>query len=377
MDSTKALDFALPALAVLEAIITAKASKGNYVGQTGMELIKARDEQRRYSDQLKEKAVERAAQAKRMDADDKRQDRSLKLQEETAKSNQALQKLASGREEAEFLSKEDKSHRDLIEREKAISRMLGKEGTAPTVDEATNTVTMGEKGKPGLPDLSPLDKEKIQLDPAKFAFEKNALADFIAKWDHQVANPKPTTPKPSPTPNPPNPRLLPAGTVEDLGAIQEAVTMLDKMAKSAGKLKHDLGPLNKVRTINPMDTEIQNLQQYIATTKQVIGKGLEGGVLRKEDEFKYEKIIPKISDTPEVRNQKKVQLRDMLVNKYKTQLKAQGDAGYSTGNLPSEINPEKGPEQESYTPAIEALRVKAVNGDKEAIRYLDSKGIVY
>ena len=34
--------------------------------------------------------------------------------------------------------------------------------------------------------------------------------------------------------------------------------------------------------------------------KQVIGKALEGGVLRKEDEEKYNEILPTITDTAEV-----------------------------------------------------------------------------
>ena len=45
---------------------------------------------------------------------------------------------------------------------------------------------------------------------------------------------------------------------------------------------------------------IQNGPQVSAVidrVKQVIGKALEGGVLRKEDEVKYEKILPTIYDS--------------------------------------------------------------------------------
>lgn len=45
-------------------------------------------------------------------------------------------------------------------------------------------------------------------------------------------------------------------------------------------------------------------QAVIARVKQIIGKALEGGVLRKEDEAKYAKILPTISDAPEVAQSK-------------------------------------------------------------------------
>lgn len=56
--------------------------------------------------------------------------------------------------------------------------------------------------------------------------------------------------------------------------------------------------------MNPFDTGAQNLQADTARIKQVIGKALEGGVLRKEDEEKYAKILPTLNDSDEVAQHK-------------------------------------------------------------------------
>ena len=53
-------------------------------------------------------------------------------------------------------------------------------------------------------------------------------------------------------------------------------------------------------------------KQAIATAKQIIGKGLEGGVLRKEDEEKYNKILPTNWDDDHVAYQKLQFLREVI-----------------------------------------------------------------
>ena len=46
--------------------------------------------------------------------------------------------------------------------------------------------------------------------------------------------------------------------------------------------------------------------------RQKVGKALEGGVLRKEDEEKYKKILPTIYDTEAVALDKIAQLQEMI-----------------------------------------------------------------
>lgn len=56
----------------------------------------------------------------------------------------------------------------------------------------------------------------------------------------------------------------------------------------------------------------KKLQAQIDLARQIIGKGLEGGVLRKEDEEKYKNILPTMTDLPAVADSKLEQLQGML-----------------------------------------------------------------
>jgi hypothetical protein len=71
-------------------------------------------------------------------------------------------------------------------------------------------------------------------------------------------------------------------------------------------------------------------QAVIDRVKQVIGKALEGGVLRKEDEAKYAKILPTIGDPPAVANTKMQGLRAALSQRRQTLLDTLGDSGFDT-----------------------------------------------
>lgn len=113
-----------------------------------------------------------------------------------------------------------------------------------------------------------------------------------------------------------------------LSATKQGLDMLDELVTKSDTFKSlSNSPLDKLRSKNPWDKDVQAFNQMIAVTKQVIGKGLEGGVLRKEDEAKYEKILPRLSDPINIRKKKAEQLRQMLVNKYNTDLETLGQGG--------------------------------------------------
>lgn len=75
----------------------------------------------------------------------------------------------------------------------------------------------------------------------------------------------------------------------------------------------------------------KNRQAQIALAKQIIGKGLEGGVLRKEDESKYADILPTIQDPDDVVVGKLNGLIGRLSQRRMTYEQAAEDGGY---NLP-------------------------------------------
>lgn len=59
-----------------------------------------------------------------------------------------------------------------------------------------------------------------------------------------------------------------------------------------------IGPLSGLSAINPY-SKAREVQADINRVRQRVGKALEGGVLRKEDEEKYKKILATITDTPD------------------------------------------------------------------------------
>ena len=71
----------------------------------------------------------------------------------------------------------------------------------------------------------------------------------------------------------------------------------------------------------------------IKLAKQIIGKALEGGVLRKEDESKYSDILAKIEDPPEVANAKMQGLFERVKQKREFELNAREDAGYDVSKF--------------------------------------------
>lgn len=76
--------------------------------------------------------------------------------------------------------------------------------------------------------------------------------------------------------------------------------------------------LGGIRSSLPFDTEAKSLRAEIDRVKQVVGKALEGGVLRKEDEDKYARILPTINDTDAVAMNKIAAIRQDLQNKLNT-----------------------------------------------------------
>lgn len=70
-----------------------------------------------------------------------------------------------------------------------------------------------------------------------------------------------------------------------------------------------------------------DLQAQIDLARQVVGKFLEGGVLRKEDEEKYKKILPTMKDTQAVALRKLQNLATEIQNRI-NQYEYSGYSGY-------------------------------------------------
>ena len=87
-----------------------------------------------------------------------------------------------------------------------------------------------------------------------------------------------------------------AKTVSDM---QTGLASVGELAQSYKDSNANSPFTGWLRSKNPLDTNAKGLQAQTALVKQLIGKALEGGVLRKEDEIKYAKILPTLNDTDE------------------------------------------------------------------------------
>jgi hypothetical protein len=128
---------------------------------------------------------------------------------------------------------------------------------------------------------------------------------------------------------------LPAALVDRLndGAVAEQqANALESIIGRAGDKA--FGPfVGRVRSINPYDETSQKLVAELKTAKQAIGKFLEGGVLRKEDESKYDMILPQPADTPEVARQKAANVRNLINAKKQANLESFRAQGYNISGL--------------------------------------------
>jgi hypothetical protein len=134
-----------------------------------------------------------------------------------------------------------------------------------------------------------------------------------------------------------------SATSGDANRIAEFDTSLDDVDVLAETLGADgsTGTVAKLQAILPNAvTEATGIgigakqrQAVIDRVKQVIGKALEGGVLRKEDEYKYTKILPTIADAPDVAKSKMDGLRSAIELRRQRTLEALADAGYDTSDF--------------------------------------------
>lgn len=66
------------------------------------------------------------------------------------------------------------------------------------------------------------------------------------------------------------------------------------------------------RSYNPYDKDVRIIDAQLRAAAQQFGRYMEGGVLRKEDEEKYRRMMPQLGDTPAVAKGKLKVVKEML-----------------------------------------------------------------
>lgn len=77
----------------------------------------------------------------------------------------------------------------------------------------------------------------------------------------------------------------------------------------------------------------KTIDSQMRAASQAFGKYMEGGVLRKEDEDKYRKMFPGLSDTPQVARNKLAVVQNLLRQKQQSDLNALQAQGFNINGL--------------------------------------------
>lgn len=144
---------------------------------------------------------------------------------------------------------------------------------------------------------------------------------------------------------------LPPDKVLSVQEGQQLPVALSDIEGTIAQNKDLFGPVSgRMSSMNPYDTRAQTIDSQMRTYSQKVGRYLEGGVLRKEDEDKYRKMLPQLTDTPEVANNKLAVVKQMLAAKHNADVEALSKQGYDVsgfsavapGELPKGLGKAKG-----------------------------------
>lgn len=85
--------------------------------------------------------------------------------------------------------------------------------------------------------------------------------------------------------------------IDNISQTEKALEDLAELRSIIEGNQDKLGPITGLAALNPF-SEARKIQADVDRVRQTVGKALEGGVLRKEDEEKYKKILATLTDTP-------------------------------------------------------------------------------
>jgi hypothetical protein len=232
--------------------------------------------------------------------DDKRRD-----SERLAYEIGGLQREQDQRKEAQKLQ------RDLL-----MNRVKGNTAEArpfeiETVDEQGNPITK-------LVDAFGQERGRFPRQPKtpERKTEKRYSPDGATEWEVVVgADGKETEVKSTRRKVKDPARALTGGDIariNEASAAIAAIQEVDQALQNPNTLSL-FGPLaGRVGTQNPYSEKYKGLDATLRKARQLIGKFMEGGVLRAEDEGKYKAMLPDPTDTPQVAQAKTQAVYQML-----------------------------------------------------------------
>lgn len=131
-------------------------------------------------------------------------------------------------------------------------------------------------------------------------------------------------------------------------AVQDGASVMRNLPEIRETIQANgdvFGPvMGMMGSINPYNEKSQTIDAQMRVVSQQFGRYMEGGVLRKEDEEKYRKMFPQLTDTPEIAANKLAIVERILSKKQSSDVSALKGAGYSTAGLETPDRISDGPE---------------------------------
>jgi len=183
-----------------------------------------------------------------------------------------------------------------------------------------------------LKDMSPAKKRKMELENQKaqndtslFDLNKQKLMADVAKTQAESAK---VAREASQTTSG---KQLSSTDVLKVNEGNAIPTMLKDVSSIIANNSDSFGPIRgRASSFNPYNEKAQTIESNIRASAQAFGRYMEGGVLRKEDEEKYQKMFPNLSDTPEIAANKLAIVEKLLIDRQNSSVQALKSSGYDT-----------------------------------------------
>ena len=134
-------------------------------------------------------------------------------------------------------------------------------------------------------------------------------------------------------------KAIPATQVTNMADVQSSISQMSALKTTINEYKDIMGPIGgRLKSLDPYNTRAQTFQANMTLVAQLVGKALEGGVLRAEDVKKYLKILPQITDTPEIAQGKIDNVMNQLNVKLSETQRGLESAGYNKQGTIMDIN---------------------------------------
>jgi hypothetical protein len=293
------------------------------------------------------------------------------------------QRMAMDQEQFQATRDERATTRRQAENERGVTAMVGelirREGITPQ-NRGQIVGTLMEAGRmPTADDLAgPQGADPFTLGPGqkRFSPDGNVIAEGLPpsesgaagftlspggvrySADGQVIASRPAAPAGSGG----GTRRVTSGDANRMAEFDSALSDLATLKEQIGKTgsASRVGAMlpNVVTEMTGIGVDAKQRQALIDRVKQVIGKTLEGGVLRKEDEYKYTKILPTIGDHPDVATAKLDSLAQAIGARRGIQLDALEDAQYDVTNFRARENGAPATTRQKWTKDAKGRPVK-------------------